>query len=55
MCNVIRHSKFFLFADDIKIFRVIKSLDDFTHLQLHIDSIEHWCTANFMNFNNSKT
>jgi hypothetical protein len=30
ICNVITHSKFLLFADDIKIFRAIKSLDDFT-------------------------
>jgi hypothetical protein len=33
ICNVITHSKFLLFADDINIFRVSKSFDDFTPLQ----------------------
>jgi hypothetical protein len=55
MIYVITHSKFLLVADDIKFFRAIKSLDDFTHLQLEIDSIQRWCTANFMNLNTGKT
>jgi hypothetical protein len=54
-CNVVTHSKFLLFAEDIKIFLAIQSLDDFTQLQLDIDSIQRWCTANFMNLNISKT
>jgi hypothetical protein len=54
ICNVITHSKFLLFADDIQMFRAIKSFDDFTQLQLDIDSIR-WCTANLMNLNISKT
>jgi hypothetical protein len=55
ICKVITHSKFLLFADDIKIFRAIKSPDDSTQLQLDIDSIQSWCTANFMNLNTGKT
>ena len=55
ICNVITHSKFLLFADDIKSFRAIKSFDDFTQLQLDIDSIQRWCTANYMNLNISET
>jgi hypothetical protein len=53
--NVISHSKLLLLADDVKIFRAIKSLDDFTQLQLDIDSIQRWCTANYMNLNISET
>jgi hypothetical protein len=55
ICNVITHSKFLLFADYINIFRAVKSFDDFTELQLGIDYIQRWCTANFMNLNISKT
>jgi hypothetical protein len=55
ICKVITHSKFLLFADDIKIFRAIISLDDSTQLQLNIDSIQRWCTANFINLNTGKT
>jgi hypothetical protein len=54
ICNVITHSTFLLFADDIKIF-CVKSFDDFTQLQLDIDSIQGWCTSNYMNLNISKT
>ena len=55
ICNVITRSKFLIFTEDIKIFRAIKTLDDFTQLQLDIDSIQLWCTANFMNLNTGKT
>jgi hypothetical protein len=40
ICKVITHSKFLLFADDIKIFRAITSFDDSTQLKLDIDSIQ---------------
>ena len=53
--NIITHSNFVHFADDIILFRAIKSLDDFTQLQLYTDSKQRWCTANFMNLNISKT
>jgi hypothetical protein len=55
LCNVINYSRYLLFADDIKIFRVIKSPNDCTRLQSGIDSVQGWCTANFMKFNISKT
>jgi hypothetical protein len=51
ICNVITHSKFLIFADGIKIFHAIKSFDDCTQLQLGLDSIQGWCTTNFMNLN----
>jgi hypothetical protein len=55
VCNVINYSIYLLFADDIKIFRVIKSLNDYNRLQSDIDSVQGWCTANFMKLNISKT
>jgi hypothetical protein len=55
ICNVITHSKFLLFADDIKIVRAIKLFDDSTQLQLDVDSIQGWGTANFLNLNIGKT
>jgi hypothetical protein len=53
-CNVITYSNFFLFADGINIFRVVKSFDNSTQLQLDIDSVQGWCTANCMNLSISK-
>jgi hypothetical protein len=44
LCNVIKYSRYLLFADDIRIFRVIKSHNDCNRLQ----SVQGWCTANFM-------
>jgi hypothetical protein len=42
------HSKFFLFAGDLKIYRDIKSVEDCKSLQVDIDSIQWWCGENFM-------
>jgi hypothetical protein len=55
LCDVINYSGCLLFADDIKIFRVIKSPDDCNRLQSDIDSVQGWCIANFMELNISKT
>jgi hypothetical protein len=48
LCDVINYSRCLLFADDIKIFHVIKSPNDCNRLQSDIDSIQGWCIANFM-------
>jgi hypothetical protein len=55
LCNAINHSRYLLFADDIKIFRAIRSPYDCSLLQSDIDSVQSWCTANFMKLNISKT
>jgi hypothetical protein len=54
LSNVINYSRYLLFADDIKILRVIKSPNDCNRLQTDIDSVQGWFTANFMNLNISK-
>jgi hypothetical protein len=55
LCNVINYSRNLPFADDIKIFRVIKSPNDCNLLQSDIDSVQGWCTANLMKLNINKT
>ena len=55
ICSVIKHSRYLLFADDIKIFRAVNSADDCTLLQADIEHIKAWCAANCMKLNVSKT
>jgi hypothetical protein len=54
-CDVINYSRYLLFADDIKIFSVIKSPNHCNRLQSDTDSVQGWCTANFMKLNIIKT
>jgi hypothetical protein len=51
----INHSKFLLFADDLKIYRNIKSAEDCKVLQVDIDAVQHWCSENGMELNIQKT
>jgi hypothetical protein len=44
----INHSKFLLFADDLKIYRNIKSAGDCKALQVDIDAVQQWCSENGM-------
>jgi hypothetical protein len=53
--NIIMPPKFFSFADDIKIFNVVKSFDYCTYLQPCADSIRSWCRVNFVIFSTGKT
>lgn len=43
-----------LFADDLKIFRTIKSLNDSLQLQNDINTIYNWCTTNKLEINTNK-
>jgi hypothetical protein len=49
------HSKYVIFADDIKIYRAIKFPEDCNLLHSDINSIQGWCTATYMKLNTSKT
>jgi hypothetical protein len=51
----IKHSKFLLFADDLKMYGDIKSVKDCKAFQVDIDSIQQWCVENCMEFNIQKT
>jgi hypothetical protein len=52
--NSINHSKFLIFADYLKIFRIIDIPHDCLLLQNDIHSVSHWCSANYMSINISK-
>jgi len=54
LLNVIKHSKYIFFADDLTICRAIYFVEDLILPQSDIERIEGWCTANFMILNSSK-
>lgn len=49
-----KHSKFLLYADDLKIFSKISCLNDVTKLQKDLNELNKWCANNNLNFNMSK-
>jgi hypothetical protein len=44
-----------LFADDLKLYRAIKSAEDFRCLQAAIHSVHKWCLENCMKLNTQET
>lgn len=54
ICNRIKHCKFLLYADDLKLYQVIENRSDCLLLQADIDSIVDWSLANKLNFNINK-
>jgi hypothetical protein len=55
LCNSVKHSKYFLFADTIKIACSISSATDSTLPQSDIDFIRGQCAAEFMKLNADET
>jgi hypothetical protein len=51
LCDSIKHSRYLLFADDIKIYRALTSPEDCNLLQSDMDSIRSWCAENYMKLN----
>lgn len=52
--NVIKHSQILLFADDAKIYKEIKSIDDSIALQRDIIAMAVWCARNALDLNLDK-
>ncbi|CAH2084880.1 unnamed protein product [Euphydryas editha] len=52
--NSIKHCKCSLYADDLKIYRDIKTNSDVLLLQQDLDAIQNWCHDNLMILNTSK-
>jgi hypothetical protein len=52
--NIFTHSKFLLFADDLKLYSTINSIDDCKKLQMDLLNFEKWCLTNSLNINISK-
>jgi hypothetical protein len=55
LCSTVQYCKILIFADDVKIFRVINSPHDCLLLQSDINSVSDWCFANSMRLNTAKT
>jgi hypothetical protein len=54
VCDIINHSKSFLFSDDLKNYRAIRSPIDCLLPQPDIDCVHKWCSANCIKPNFSK-
>lgn len=50
----IKHCSCSVFADDMKIYRPVKSLEDVRLIQEDLNSIKQWCDQNYMSLNVSK-
>jgi hypothetical protein len=51
---IFRYCKFALFADDLKIYMPISSLEDSNNLQYDLDQLNLWCVRNGLNLNTDK-
>jgi hypothetical protein len=51
----IHYSKFLLFADDIKLYNVIKSVEDCKCLQAEIHFVSNWCLENCIKLDTQNT
>jgi hypothetical protein len=53
--NVIKDSKYIIFADYVKVICAVNSVDDCFLLQSDIGHTQGWCSVNFMKLNNSNS
>ena len=49
-----QHSKFLLYADDLKLFRTIQSVDDASDFQLDLNTLHKWTVSNLLPLNLKK-
>lgn len=49
-----QHSKFLMYADDMKIYKTVRSLSDCKELQSDLDRLCNYCTDNYLDLNVSK-
>lgn len=54
MIDVIKYSKVYLYADDLKLVKVIGEIQDSAHLQSDVDSLSEWSVRNNMSLNVDK-
>jgi hypothetical protein len=55
LCNWVSYCKLLIFADYLKIFRVINPPYDCLLIQSDMNSVSNWCTANSISLNIAKT
>jgi hypothetical protein len=53
--DFINHSKCLLFADDVKLYRHVNSVEDCSLLQFDLENVMHWCINNGLQINIGKT
>jgi hypothetical protein len=51
---IFKFSQFLLFADNLKLYMNIHSVNDINHLRSDLDRLAHWCSINGLNLNNFK-
>jgi hypothetical protein len=54
ICQCFKYSSVFLYADDLKMLRVIKTKNDVDLLQSDLDRFAEWCVGNGMQVNTNK-
>ena len=54
LCGEIQNSDFIMYADDVKIFKVIGSVTDAHLLEEDLQRVERWCKVNAMSLNTGK-
>jgi hypothetical protein len=52
--SVIKHPKFLLLADDLKLFKQIRFYDDAVLIQANVNSFQEWCIDNGISLNIAK-
>lgn len=52
--ETVKHSKIYLFADDLKLTKTVSNLKDSNELQEDVDSLQKWCDKNKMFLNAAK-
>lgn len=52
--SIITHSSYLLFADDLKLYRIIKNLADCVLLQIDVNSVANWAKNNCLSFSAPK-
>lgn len=54
IANVIDYSEFLMFADDLKLYRIIENVSDAESLQRDLNNLSQWCNENLLNLNINK-
>lgn len=54
LCDELTDCKFLLYADDLKLFRIVNTVDDELMLQKNLTHVQQWCLSNNMSLNVKK-
>ena len=54
-CCLVKAQALHFFADDMLLYKPIRSIDDFIEFQSDVNAVVNWVTRNFLTLNTSKT